>query len=282
MRKTIFVLALSLLLVPGLVLAEEPTRKITNIAGDLYRFQSNFHFSVFLVTPEGVIATDPIDAEAAKWLKAEIKKRFGQEVKYLVYSHDHRDHISGGEVFDDTAAVVAHQLTKAAIIGEKRPTAVPEVTFTDRLTIELGGKVVNLFYVGPSHSDNSIVMQFPEEKTIFAVDIVSVNRLPYKDLGDSYLPGWIEALRLVETLEFDILAPGHGPLGTRDDLSAHLAYFEELYAKVLAGARQGKTLEELQKSITMEKYKEWEQYNDWLPLNIKGIYERVSLQRRGN
>ena len=53
-------------------------RSITQIAGDLYRFQNNFHYSVLLVTPEGVIATDPINADAAKWLKAEIAKRFGQ------------------------------------------------------------------------------------------------------------------------------------------------------------------------------------------------------------
>ncbi len=121
---------------------EAPKRVITNIKGDLYRFQNNFHTSVFLVTPKGVIVTDPIDADAATWLKAQIKERFDKDVKYLVYSHDHTDHIAGGEVFADTATVVAHEKTKAAIIGEKRPTAVPNVTFNDSLTIELGGKKV--------------------------------------------------------------------------------------------------------------------------------------------
>ena len=107
--------------------AQQPKRAITRIAGDLYRFQNNFHYSVFLVTRDGVIATDPINAEAAAWLKAEIAERFGQEVKYLIYSHDHVDHIAGGEVFADTAVVVAHDNAKAAILGEKRPTAVPDV-----------------------------------------------------------------------------------------------------------------------------------------------------------
>ncbi len=60
---------------------QEPKRAITNIAGDLYRFQNNFHFSVFLVTPEGVIVTDPINADAANWLKAEIDKRFGVPIR---------------------------------------------------------------------------------------------------------------------------------------------------------------------------------------------------------
>ena len=74
-------------------------RSITKIAGDLYRVQNNFHFSALLVTPKGVIVTDPVNAEAAAWLKAEIATRFKQPVKYVIYSHDHRDHIAGGEVF---------------------------------------------------------------------------------------------------------------------------------------------------------------------------------------
>ena len=109
----------------------------------------------FLVTPEGVIATDPINAEAAAWLEAEIDKRFGRPIRYLVLSHDHADHSSGGEVFADTAAVIAHDRAKATIIGERRPTAVPDITFSDRMTLELGGKQVELIHVGRNHSDNS-------------------------------------------------------------------------------------------------------------------------------
>ena len=60
---------------------EDAKRSITQISGDLYRFQNNFHYSVFLVTPEGIIATDPINADAATWLKVELQKRFGQSVK---------------------------------------------------------------------------------------------------------------------------------------------------------------------------------------------------------
>ncbi len=59
---------------------EDTPRAITKIAGDLYRFQNKFHYSVFLVTPEGVIVTDPINAEAATWLKGEIASRFGVPV----------------------------------------------------------------------------------------------------------------------------------------------------------------------------------------------------------
>lgn len=277
------VLAATLMTMFGPAAAQqEAKRAISNISGDLYRFQNNFHYSVFLVTPKGIIVTDPIDAAAAQWLKAELRKRFKQPVKYLIYSHDHRDHSAGGEVFADTAVVVAHDNAKATIIGEQRPTAVPDITFSDRMTIELGGKVVELIYVGKSHSDNLIAMHFPAERAVYTVDFISVKRLPYMNLSDSYFPGWIDAIKVIEGMDFDILVPGHGPLGTKADASDHRAYMEDLYAAVLAQARAGKSLDEIKQSIKLEKYKDWGHYDEWLALNIEGVYQRVSLQRRGN
>ncbi len=260
---------------------EAAKRSITKIAGDLYRFTNNFHSSVFLVTLDGVIATDPINADAATWLETEIRKRFSKEIKYVIYSHDHADHSSGGEVFADTAIVVAHENAKEAIIGEGRPTAVPDVTFSDQMTIELGGKKVHLTYVGPSHSNNSIVMNFPDERTLFAVDIISHKRVPFQTLGDSYFPGWINALKSLENMDFDILAPGHGALGTKADTTTNHAYMKEMYDAIYAGVRTGKSLDDLKASITMDAYMDWGQYQAWRPMNIEGMYDRIQMQRRG-
>ena len=262
---------------------QEAERAITQIAGDLYRFQNDFHFSVFLVTPEGVVATDPINAEAAAWLREQIEERFDQPIRYVVYSHDHADHIAGGEVFKEAGAtVVAHENAKRAIIGEDRPTAVPDITFADRMTIELGGQTVELIYPGRSHSDNLIVMHFPEQRAAFTVDFISVKRLPYQDLGDSYFPDWIEAIKQVEAIDFDTLVPGHGPLGTKADAAEHRQYLEDLHDAVLEAARAGQSLEQMKDAITLDKYQDWSQYEEWRPMNIEGMYNQIRLHRRGN
>jgi len=287
MRKfvlaTVVASALGLMFAPPAPLqAQEAKRSITKIAGDLYRFQNNFHVSVFLVTPDGIIATDPINPEAAKWLQGELRTRFGVPVKYLIYSHDHRDHIAGGEVFAAEATVIAHERARATIIGEQRPTAVPDLTFTDRMTVTLGGKSVELIYLGLSHSDNMIVMHFPEERALFTVDFVSVNRLPYKNLSDAYLPEWIDAVQQVEAMDFDILVPGHGPVGTKADATEHRRYLQALYAAVLDGARKGQSLDDMKKSITLDAFKTMGMYDKWRELNIEGAYAQVMLHRRGN
>jgi len=276
-------LILASLLLPSLTNAEEVSnKKISRIAGDLYRFQNKFHYSVFLVTPEGIIVTDPITSNAAKWLKAELAKRFKQPVKYLIYSHDHVDHIAGGEVFADTAVVIAHENARADIISEKRPTAVPDITFSDKMTIELGGKTVELTYVGRGHSDNMIVMRFPAERALFAVDFIPVKAVAWKNMTDAYIPDWMEAIKKVETMDFDILVPGHGSIGTKADASAFRGYMETLYDEVVRAARDGKSLQEMQKNIRLDKYKNWHLYEKMLPLNIEGMYNQIKLHRRGN
>jgi len=263
--------------------AANPVREITKIAGEVYRFRNNAHYSIFIVTPDGIITTDPINKSTAEWLKGELKTRFPDKpVKYLVYSHDHADHISGGEVFADTAVVVAHANARTAIVGEKRPTAVPTVTFTDRMDIDLGGTKLELHYVGRNHSNNSIVMRLPAEKLIFAVDFIPVNSMGFRDWPDAYLEEWIESLKRVEAMEFDILAPGHGALGDKKHVTAFRAYMEDLRNQVLAAVRAGKTLEETKALVDISKYKAWGGFQQMGALNVEGMYRLVSANRRPN
>ncbi len=262
--------------------ATAPVREITPLVGPVYRFRNNFHYSVFAVTPEGVIATDPISADAARWLKAEIAKSFSQPIRVVVYSHDHADHVSGGEVFADTARIVAHENARRTIVAEKRPTAVPQATFSDRMTIELGGTTVELLYVGRNHSDNSVVMRFPRERLLFAVDFIPVKAIGFRDWPDAYIEDWIESLRRVEAMDFDVLVPGHGPVGTKDDVRAFRVYMEELRDEVLRLAREGKSEQEVVQAVKMPKYEEWGGYKETFPLNVAGMYRHVQSHRRPN
>jgi len=85
-----------------------PRRSIELVAGSVYTATNNAHRTVFLVTPEGIVLADPINADFSKWLKAELAARFKVPVRYVVYSHHHWDHASGGDVFADTARFVGH------------------------------------------------------------------------------------------------------------------------------------------------------------------------------
>ncbi|MFT5115543.1 MAG: glyoxylase-like metal-dependent hydrolase (beta-lactamase superfamily II) [Parasphingorhabdus sp.] len=254
----------------------EPKRSITQLGGDLYRFQNNFHFSVFLVTEDGVLVTDPINADAATWLSNEIESRFGKPIKYLVYSHHHADHISGGEVFKARGAtVISHENAVWGIESDSVVTAMPDITFSDNMTLSLGGKSIQLKYLGRNHSDNSIVVLFPDEKILFAVDFINVNRLPYRNITRSFFPDYFDSYAQLATLDFTLVAPGHGPTGSKQEALDHGTYLKTLHDLVVEGKQAGKSAQELKTEITLDAYKSWGRYDDWLPLNIEGMYQNV-------
>ena len=86
-----------------------PSREIVNVKGDIYRARNNNYFSLFMVTPDGIILADPINAAFAAWMKEQFAERFKVPVRYVIYSHSHWDHIEGGAVFADTARFIAHE-----------------------------------------------------------------------------------------------------------------------------------------------------------------------------
>ena len=145
-------------------------RSISHIGGGLYVVKAVLianYYTVFLVSDEGIIVADPINMDTAIWLKAELKKRFNLPVKYLIYSHSDLDHASGGEVFADTATFIGHRNT-VKLFEEEGHGPVPTILFDNRMEISLGGKKVELEYLGLSHTDNLIVMRFPDADAVFA------------------------------------------------------------------------------------------------------------------
>jgi glyoxylase-like metal-dependent hydrolase (beta-lactamase superfamily II) len=91
-----------------------PPFATTKVEGtdNVYVFRYGNHQSMFVVTSAGVIATDPIGygrPQAVVTYVDEIKKVSNQPIKYLIYSHQHFDHIAGGKPFKDAGAtIVAH------------------------------------------------------------------------------------------------------------------------------------------------------------------------------
>jgi len=159
---------------------------------------------------------------------------------------------------------------------------VPTLTFSDSMTLRLGGQTVELAYVGRNHSNNSIVMRFPAQRALFAVDFIPVKSVAFRDFPDAWLPDWIDSLKRVETMDFDILLPGHGAVGTKADVAAFRGYMEALWTGVGDAVKAGRSVDEAKASITLEPYKDWGQYEAFRPLNIEGAYRQFQMHWRAN
>ena len=258
-----------------------PDNDITKLADDVYLFRHQFHQAIFITSPEGVIVTDPISAEAASWLKAEINKLTDQPVRYVVYSHHHSDHITGGSVFAEQAIFVSHAAARAQILDAADPTTpVPTLTFTDRMFIDLGDTHVELIYTGKNHSDNSLVVLLPKHKLLFAVDFIPVETVAYRTMRSDYPDDWIESLKRIEQLDFDTLVPGHGKVGRKEHVRMFRGYLEDLRAAVLEQLKNGASLNDAKKAVRLPKYEPWGRYADWFPENVEGMYRYLSQTTR--
>ena len=162
-----------------------PPFATTKVEGtdNVYIFRNGNHQSMFIVTPEGVIATDPVAygrPTGGQPYVDEIRKITQAPIRYLIYSHHHFDHIAGGKAFKDAGAiVVAHKRAKERLAALNDPhTVLPDETVDDKRTITLGGTTLELSYHGLNHSDSTLVMRLPREKIIFVVDTIPVGQIP--------------------------------------------------------------------------------------------------------
>jgi glyoxylase-like metal-dependent hydrolase (beta-lactamase superfamily II) len=330
--------------------AQAPRRSIEQITGSVYSATNNNHRTVFMVTPDGIVLADPINTEFSKWLKAELAGRFKVPVRYVIYSHHHWDHGSGGDVFADTARFVGHanmlshlamppsSTTLSQVVGQYEPVAKldangngvvekteapadiqrfpgtrqseyegfdanedgvlsgaeamrgpvsfvrpPDITYTDRMQIALGGKRVDISWIGEmNHSKDSSFIAFPDDSVLFMVDFISFRRLPNREMDYELgqFEQWMAAIKKAEGLAagFKFVATGHGPVGTVKDVTAWREYFEKLRAAVAAGIAAGQTLEQMQRNIKMAEYSQWDGF-DWVPLNVLGMYHFLTDSR---
>jgi glyoxylase-like metal-dependent hydrolase (beta-lactamase superfamily II) len=155
----------------------------------------------------------------------------------------------------------------------------PDVTYNSRHTITLGGRTVHLIHPGRNHSDDMTVMYFPAERAVFAVDFIYPGTSPNVQAASAYdwtpLREWIGSIKTVESLDFDTILPGHGRPGTKADVTMNREFLEELSAAVSKEMAALKPLDELKKTITLDKYSVWPNFATARPNHIEAAYANL-------
>ncbi len=250
---------------------------ISKLRDNIYRFQNKAHFSIFIVGEKNVFLTDPLGSDAAKWLRKEISNKFGKKnIQYVFYSHNHWDHIAGGEEFqDENTTYISHFKARDEMVRQDAPTKIPNLTFKEQMTIYFEGLEIQFLYFGRNNGRGNSAMFIPSKKFLFAVDWVLLKRLPWVEMYYYDIDGSIDSLNEVLKLDFNLVSPGHSVIGSKNDLIEYKGYLTGLREKVLKGMRSGKSLKDLQENITMPAYKDYAKYNEWLKANIKGVFDQM-------
>ena len=254
-----------------------PAIATTKVPGtdNVYVFRNGNHQAMFIVTNQGVIATDPVAygrPTGGKDYVDEIRKVTSQPIKYLIYSHHHYDHIAGGKAFKDAGAtVVAHQRAYDRLKMLNDPhTVLPDEMVSDRgRVIRLGGTILELSYHGLNHSDSTLVMRLPTERVLFVVDTIPVGTVPGRGMIDFHPFETEQFMKTVMGMDWATLIPGHpGPgdrLGTKQDVADQLQLLQDASAEMKILAQAGKCWDAAEKEFKLAKYESWPGYAAGLP-----------------
>jgi glyoxylase-like metal-dependent hydrolase (beta-lactamase superfamily II) len=211
---------------------------VGRVERNLYWVTDGVYQSAFLTTPDGVVVFDapPSIGQNLRRAVDEIAAANGvpNTVTHLVYSHHHHDHAGASSLFENVVRV-GHEETRRLLLRDNDPARpVPEVTFADRYTLEVGGERVELAWHGPNHSPDNIFIHFPDHDALMMIDVVNAGWVPIYNLNLSeYVPGYIAAPATALSYPWTHFICGHlGRLATRDDVAVHQAYIADIEASV--------------------------------------------------
>jgi glyoxylase-like metal-dependent hydrolase (beta-lactamase superfamily II) len=209
--------------------------EVTEIGPGYFTFRHKGLRNIFLITRDGVIVTDPIDPEAARVLREEIRQRTPLPVKYVVYSHQHWDHVRGGKIFkDEGARFVSHERCVAHFKDlPEKDIVMPDETFAgDRYQLTLGERTLQLRWLGVNHGDCLIVMTPDHVNVPFIVDLGTAGGMPLPFIADYSLHNWVRSLRELEGWDFTQYVGGHGiALAPKSRLAERREYLEALMSE---------------------------------------------------
>jgi glyoxylase-like metal-dependent hydrolase (beta-lactamase superfamily II) len=223
---------------------------------------------------------------------AAIREVGGRGVDIAINTHFHVDHAEGNRVLGLTGTLLIAQANTRQMLASDRtvntvvraPTsykpypaaALPSVTFTDNMQLHFNGEKIDLLYTGPAHTTGDTAVIFRNHNAADLGDVFNNAGYPFIDTdngGD--LDGTIKFCEtvLAELRPGAVVIPGHGPVGTYDDLVAYIAMLKGVRAKLAALVKKGATLEEV-----LAAKPEWDaRYGDPMRILNRGY---ASLTRR--
>jgi len=209
---------------------------VKNMGGGVYVISDNMWQSAFFVTDDGVIVFDAPES-FGKSIPAAIAKVTDKPIKYLVYSHAHKDHIGGSAAFKNIKGleIVAVEGVAAFLKEQNDPDRLtPSVVFADKKTITLGRKTVELtrhFY----HSvEGDLFIYVPFAKFMMAVDCVTPGYAPFQ--GFDITANFGEYMKVFDELmayDFDTFCGGHlTATGSKKDVEIAKEFTMDVYQTV--------------------------------------------------
>jgi glyoxylase-like metal-dependent hydrolase (beta-lactamase superfamily II) len=248
-----------------------------------------------VIGEDAVLAVDAraTPTHAREWLD-ELRRVTDKPVRYLVLTHYHAVRVLGASAFE-AEQVIAHDGTRRWILerGEadfesetrrfprlfKDVESIPGLThpnmsFADMLRLDLGGREVQLLHLGRGHTAGDTAVWLPEERILFAGDLVEARAAPY--MGDAFVEEWsTTTLDRVEALGAKTVVPGRGPAAGPEAIAETRDYLRTLWDTVGAGRATLKDTFNAARATLEPRFGDWWIFEHCLPFNVARAWDEA-------
>lgn len=238
--------------------------------------------------PDGILLIDDQFAPLAEKIKAAVKAINPGKIAFIVNTHWHGDHTGGNPIFGKEATIIAQDNVRKRLsvkqdlpgrVAEALPKeGLPVITFEEGVTLWFNGEEIDVIHLPHGHTDGDSAIVFKGSNVVHMGDQFFNGMFPFVDVatgGDV-----LGYTRNVETMIGKTPAgakviPGHGPLGTVEDLKKAYAMLLGTAEVVRKEIAEGKSLDDAKKAGLPAEWKGWA--TDFVPTErwVEMIYRSL-------
>jgi len=246
--------------------------KMKHLRGNVGYFTESGGTIVWQIEDGAIVIVDTQFPEQAGHLIKEVEKKSEAPIDYVINTHHHGDHTAGNIAFKGlTKNIVAHENSKvnqkasAESRGNLDKILLPDVTFSEEWTKNVGSEIITMRYWGAGHTNGDALTHFENANVVHMGDLVFNRRFPYIDKGaGASIENWINILdRARKHYDGDTIfvcghsANGYDIIANKDDISAFSDYLGKVLKFVKKELKSGKSEEEILKATEIPGAPEW-------------------------
>ena len=272
--------------------------KVNKVAGNIYMLQGDDAGNIGAsVGDDGIVIVDDQYAPLADKIRAALKGITDKPVRFVINTHWHGDHTGGNAAFSQTSTLIAQDNVRKRLESGGRggnggsmhmdfppapKAALPIITFEHDVTVHLNGEDIRALHFPAGHTDGDSIIFFPKSNVVHMGDDFVRYGFPFIDIDSGgSVQGMIAALeKVIPQLPADVkVIPGHGDVGTPEDVRAYLKMLQDTTALVQTALKQGQTLDQMKQAKLLSPWHNWA--NDFISedLFIETLYNSLTGQR---
>ena len=276
MRKvSVFLLSLALAALAQDKDFSKVEMKVSKVGGNVYMLEGAGGNIGASVGEDGIVVVDDQYAPLAEKIQAVLKGITDRPVRFVINTHYHGDHTGSNAFFQRTATVIAQdnvrkRLEQAGVAGNggsvrmdtkaQPKEALPIITFDHDVTVHLNGEDIRALHFPAGHTDGDSIIFFPRSNVVHMGDDYVTYGFPFIDVDSGgSVNGMIDAVdKVIGQLPPDVkVIPGHGPVGTIDDMRVYLKMLKDTRDVVQGALQQGKTLDQMKQAKILGPWKKY-------------------------